>query len=124
MRLISETEERTTRTPAGLMAGLAAPSQGSNQISTWRVEMAADVDSPLHVITADQIWSITEGTWEFTVEGETIKATAGQTVVLAADEARQFRVVSGPGGAIVAMLPTGQAGAPGNDARQSLPWAQ
>ncbi|MFI6099312.1 cupin domain-containing protein [Lentzea sp. NPDC051213] len=124
MRVISETEERTTRTPAGLMAGLAAPSQGSNQISTWRVEMAADVDSPLHLIDHDQIWTFIAGTWQFTVGDETVKATVGQTVVLEANEARQFRVIEGPGQAIVAMLPNGKAGAPGSDVRQALPWAQ
>jgi quercetin dioxygenase-like cupin family protein len=124
MHLITETEERTTRTPAGSMAGLAAPSQGSEQISTWRVEMAADVDSPLHVIDRDQVWMPISGTWEFTVADETVKATAGQTVVLLADEPRQFRAVGGPAQALVAMLPDGRAGAPGNDARQALPWAR
>ncbi|KJK45079.1 cupin [Lentzea aerocolonigenes] len=124
MQLVTETEERTTRTPAGLMAGLAAPSQGSKQISTWRVEMAEDVDSPLHLIDADQIWMPISGTWEFTVGDETVRATTGQTVVLEANEPRRFRAVGGPAQALVAMPASGQAGAPGSDARQGLPWAQ
>ncbi|MEV6236957.1 hypothetical protein [Lentzea sp. NPDC051838] len=123
MQLVTETEERTTRTPAGLMAALAGPSQGSEQVSTWRVEMAQDVDSPLHLIDADQIWMPIAGTWEFTVGGEVVKASAGQAVVLHADEPRQFRAVGGPAQALVAMVSSGKAGAPGSEARQSLPWA-
>ena len=50
--------------------------------------------------------------------------TTGQAVVLKANEPRQFRAVGGPGQALVAMLSSGKAGAPGNDARHALPWAQ
>lgn len=50
MYVISESEQRTTRTPAGVMHGLAAPGQGGAELSTWGVELGADAATPVHVI--------------------------------------------------------------------------
>ncbi|MEU8354164.1 hypothetical protein AB0C60_34015, partial [Streptomyces sp. NPDC048845] len=50
MYVVSESEQRTTVTPAGAMSGLAGPSQGSTEISTWRVELGAGASTPVHII--------------------------------------------------------------------------
>lgn len=124
MSVISETEERTTRTPAGAVAALAAPSVGSKEICTWRVEMAAGSESPLHLIDREQVWMPTAGAFEFTIDGETSKVGVGQAIVVPAEAQRQFRIIDGPAHALVAMAVGGRSGLPGSDQRKPLPWAQ
>ncbi|RKT04575.1 mannose-6-phosphate isomerase-like protein (cupin superfamily) [Streptomyces sp. 3211.6] len=123
MHLISETEERTNRTPAGVAAGLAAPSQGSNEVCTWRVQMDPGFEAPLHLIDRDQVWMPIAGTFSFTVDGETQKASAGQAVVIPANASRQFQAIGETAQALVAMAAGGRAGVPGSDERHPLPWA-
>ncbi|WP_316524171.1 cupin domain-containing protein [Kitasatospora brasiliensis] len=124
MLVISETEERTTRNPAGLAAGLAGPSQGSEQVSTWRVVMETGTDAPVHLIDRDQIWMPIAGTFEFVVGDETSLVKTGQAIVVPADVTRTFRAIDGQAQALVAMAPGGTAALPGNDARLPLPWAE
>lgn len=70
MNVVSESEQRTTRTPSGAMFGLAAPSQGSTEISTWRVELGADSSTPVHIIDREQVWMPLSGGFTVTVDGE------------------------------------------------------
>ena len=126
MRVVTETTERTIQTPTGVMTGLAAPSQGSAELSTWRVRMTPGGNSPVHVIDREQVWMPLRGAFEFTVDGETAVVGAGQALTVPSGATRQFRV-SGTGTqqaeAIVCMAAGGQATVPGSDARQPLPWA-
>ncbi|HZM76982.1 MAG TPA: cupin domain-containing protein [Candidatus Limnocylindrales bacterium] len=123
MRVINETEERTTRNPSGLAAGLAGPSQGSDQVATWRVVMEPGVDAPVHTIDKDQVWMPIAGTFEFVIDNETEKVGAGQAIVIPADVVRTFRAIDTQAQALVAMVVGGTAAVPGNDARLPLPWA-
>jgi quercetin dioxygenase-like cupin family protein len=126
MRVITETTERTIKTPTGVMAGLAAPSQGTAELSTWRVRMTPGSNSPVHIIDREQVWMPLRGTFEFTVDGETAVVGTGEAPAVPSGATRQFRV-GGAGTseaeAIVCMAAGGQATVPGSDARQSLPWA-
>jgi len=125
MRVITETTERTIETPTGVMAGLAAPSQGTAELSTWRVRMTPGGSSPVHIIDREQVWMPLRGTFEFTVEGETALVGAGEALAVPSGATRQFRVGAGASEAeaIVCMAAGGQATVHGSDARQSLPWA-
>jgi quercetin dioxygenase-like cupin family protein len=126
MRVITETTERTIETPTGVMTGLAAPSQGSAELSTWRVRMTPGSNSPVHIIDREQVWMPLRGTFEFTVDGETVLVRAGEALAVPRGATRQFRA-GGAGTAeaeaIVCMAAGGQATLPGSDARQSLLWA-
>jgi quercetin dioxygenase-like cupin family protein len=126
MRVITETTERTIETPTAVMAGLAAPSQGTSELSTWRVRMTPGSNSPVHAIDREQVWMPLRGAFEFTVDGETALVGAGEALAVPRGATRQFRV--GDAGtseaeAIVCMAAGGQATLPGSDARQPLPWA-
>jgi quercetin dioxygenase-like cupin family protein len=125
MRVITETTERTIETPTAVMAGLAAPSQGTAELSTWRVRMTSGRDSPVHVIDREQVWMPLRGAFEFTVDGETAVVGAGEALAVPGGATRQFRVGGGPAEAeaIVCMAAGGQAAVHGSDARQPLPWA-
>ena len=124
MQVISETEERTIRTPAAEMAALAGPSQGSAQLSTWRVRMGPDQDSPVHAIDADQVWMPLAGTFVFVVDDESSHVSAGQAIVVPAGVVRRFHPVDGPAEALVAMRAGGQASVVGSDELLPLPWAR
>jgi mannose-6-phosphate isomerase-like protein (cupin superfamily) len=124
MLVISETEERTIRTPTAVMAGLAGPSQGSTQLSTWRVRMAADHQSPVHTIDRDQVWMPVAGTFTFVVDDESSQVSAGQAVVVPAGVVRRFHTGGGPAEALVAMQADGQASTPDSDEPRPVPWAR
>ncbi|GAB3138933.1 cupin domain-containing protein [Micromonospora sonneratiae] len=124
MFVIDETEARTTRTPSGVMTALAGPSQGSTELSTWRVRMEADAEGPVHTIDREQVWMPLTGSLAFTVDGVAATASAGQAAVLPAGVVRQVRVAEGPAEALVCMSIGGQARVPGNDEPRPLPWAQ
>jgi quercetin dioxygenase-like cupin family protein len=124
MLVISETEARTIRTPNAVMASLAGPSQGSAELSSWRVRMEAGARGPEHIIDREQVWMLLAGTLEFSVDGSPSTAAAGQAVVLPAGAVRQIH--SGPEAAeaLVCMPIGGQARVVGSEATQPLPWAQ
>ena len=126
MRVITETTERTIETSTAVMAGLAAPSQGTSELSTWRVRMIPGSNSPVHVIDREQVWMPLRGAFEFTIDGETAVVGAGEALAVPSGATRQFRA-GGAGTpeaeAIVCMAAGGQAALPGSDARQALPWA-
>jgi quercetin dioxygenase-like cupin family protein len=124
MRVISETADRTITTPAGVMTGLAAPSQGSEQVCTWRVRLNPEVPGPTHVIDRDQVWMPLSGVFEFTVDGEAALVSAGQAVCVPSGATRQVKVAEAPAEAIVAMVPGGVATMPGMDKTIPLPWAE
>ncbi|HZR50214.1 MAG TPA: cupin domain-containing protein [Streptosporangiaceae bacterium] len=125
MRVITETTERTIETPTAVMAGLAAPSQGTAELCTWRVRMTSGRDSPVHVIDREQVWMPLRGAFEFTVDGETAVVGTGEALAVPSGATRQFRVSGGTSEAeaIVCMAAGGQAAVLGSDAWQSLPWA-
>lgn len=124
MDVVSESEQRTIKTPAGSMFGLAAPSQGSAEVSTWRVELGADSATPVHIIDREQVWMPLSGEFEVKVEGETGQAKAGQAVIVPAGAVRQLKAVGGLAEALVAMVVGGKAMMPGSEDRIPLPWAE
>ncbi|MEU3098018.1 cupin domain-containing protein [Streptomyces sp. NPDC006967] len=124
MYVVSESEQRTTTTPAGAMFGLAGPSQGSAEVSTWRVELGADASTPVHIIDREQVWMPLSGEFEVEVDGKTEQVKAGQALVLSAGAVRQLKAVGGPAEALVAMVVGGKAMMPGSDNKIPLPWAE
>lgn len=124
MAVISVTEERTYATPAAVMYGLAAPSQGSSDLSAWRVEMNAGEASPVHVIDRDQVWMGIAGTLEFSVDGEAHVLGERQALVVPAGAVRSFKTGAEKADAVVCMRPGGVASVPGTPGERPLPWAQ
>ncbi|MFI9649570.1 cupin domain-containing protein [Streptomyces sp. NPDC052040] len=124
MYVVSESEQRTTKTPAASMFGLAGPSQGSAEISTWRVDLPADASTPLHIIDREQVWMPLSGAFEVEVNGTVEQAKAGQAVIVPAGAKRQLKAVGGPAEALVAMVVGGKAMMPGSEDKIPLPWAE
>jgi quercetin dioxygenase-like cupin family protein len=123
LRIVRSTESRRSETPAGVMTTFASPDLGGAAAPFWKVEAVAGTAGPLHYIDAEQVWAILDGAVAVTVEGESAELGAGDTLVIAADTARQF--TPGPDG--FTAICTGPAGMraymPGKeDAKIVPPW--
>ncbi|WP_431047604.1 VOC family protein [Streptomyces sp. P1-3] len=123
MLVITPTAENVTESPNARMTGLAAPSRGSAELSTWTVAMEAGQTGPEHVISREQVWTVTAGVLDVTCDGRTEKISAGQTFVLPPDVLRQVHAPQAAE-AHVAMRADGVASVPGTEGTRVLPWAQ
>lgn len=123
MYVITASPEHVTTTPNATMTGLAAPSRGSSELSTWQVDMPAGATGPEHSVSREQVWTLTAGSLEVTFEGRTEKVAAGQTVVLPADAARRIHATE-TFRAHVAMRADGVVSVPGEEEPRILPWAR
>ncbi|MEU2251508.1 cupin domain-containing protein [Streptomyces sp. NPDC019224] len=121
MYVVSEADARTTRTAAATMFGLAAPSQGSTELCTWRVEMSADNATPVHEIDREQIWMPLSGAFEVTIGDEVETVKAGQAVIVPGGATRQLKALEDTQ-ALVAMVAGGQATTP-DGTKVTPPWA-
>lgn len=124
MRIIRSTDSRRTETPAAVMTTLVSPAQGGAANPVWRVDAAADIAGPVHVIDAEQVWTVLAGTVAVTIEEASTELGAGDTVVVPGDVPRQFT----PGADGFAAVVTGPAGMraymPGSpDKKIDLAWA-
>ncbi|WP_234382423.1 VOC family protein [Streptomyces sp. XY332] len=123
MLVITPTAENVTESPNARMTGLAAPSRGSTELSTWTVAMEAGRSGPEHSVSREQVWTVTAGVLEVTCGGRTEKVAAGQTLVLPPEVLRQ---VHAPQAAEVhvAMRADGVVRVPGTEDTRVLPWAR
>ncbi len=123
MLVITPTAENVTESPNARMTGLAAPSRGSTELSTWTVAMEAGQTGPEHVVSREQVWTVTAGVLDVTCDGRTEKISAGQTFVLPPDLPRQVHAPEAAE-AHVAMRADGVASVPGTEGTRVLPWAR
>ncbi|GAA3234996.1 cupin domain-containing protein [Streptomyces lavendulae] len=123
MHVITPTAENVVESPNARMTGLAAPSRGSAELSTWTVEIEAGRTGPEHSVSREQVWTVTEGALHVTCAGRTEEVGAGQTVVLPPDVVRRVHAPQAAR-AHVAMRADGVASVPGVEGTRVLPWAR
>lgn len=122
MHVITTAPEHVTVTPNATMTGLAAPSRGSAELSTWHVDMPAGNTGPEHAVSREQVWTLTAGSLEITCDGRTETVRAGQTLVLPADVPRRVHAPERCE-AYVVMRCDGVVSVPGTEGTRVLPWA-
>ncbi|MFF3862557.1 cupin domain-containing protein [Streptomyces sp. NPDC002209] len=123
MLVITPTAENVTVSPNARMTGLAAPSRGSAELSTWTVAMEAGQSGPEHSVSREQVWTVTSGALEVTCKGRTERIEAGQTLVLPPQALRQVHAAQAAE-AHVAMRADGVVCVPGTEGTRVLPWAR
>ena len=123
VHVITPSPETVTVSPNASMTGLAAPSRGSTELSTWTVAMDAGASGPEHSISREQVWTVTAGVLEVTCDGRTEKVVAGQTLVLPPDLVRRIHAPE-RAEAHVSMRSDGVASVPGDEGTRELPWAR
>ncbi|MER5885395.1 VOC family protein [Streptomyces sp. NPDC001941] len=122
-RVITTSDEHVTETPNARMTGLAAPSRGSTELSTWTVAMREGQTGPEHAISREQVWTVTVGALEVTCGGRTELVAAGRTLVLPPDLVRRIHAPQ-DAEAHVAMRADGVASVPGAEGTRVIPWAR
>ncbi|WNF29309.1 VOC family protein [Streptomyces sp. C11-1] len=121
--VITPAPDHVTVSPNATTAGLAAPSRGSTELSTWTVMMDAGATGPEHFISREQVWTVTTGALEVTCGGRTEKVTAGQTLILPAGLLRRIHAPE-RAEAHVSMRSDGVSSVPGTEGTRELPWAR
>jgi quercetin dioxygenase-like cupin family protein len=111
---------RVTETPNGVMTTYASPTQGSTELSLWRVEMKEGAQGPLHVFDTEQIWTVLTGQVTIEVDDRTVDLGAGETIVIPGETPR--RITAGAEfTAMVAGYGTATVGAPGDVTNRVTP---
>ncbi|MCP9978804.1 cupin domain-containing protein [Actinomadura madurae] len=91
MTLVRNAESRRTETPNGVMTTFATPTQGgTGGIAVWRVDMVPGKTGPRHAFDTEQVWTFLDGAATVDLDGRTLEARPGDTVVLPADAPRQM----------------------------------
>ncbi len=119
--LIPAADGPVVTTPNGTMTTCAAPSLGSTELAVWRVEMAPESAGPDHVVHAEQVWVVLDGSLDIDLDGHRHHAAVGDTVIIPAESPRRLHAPEG-----VTCLVTAPAGVTVSiDGRpaQALPWA-
>jgi quercetin dioxygenase-like cupin family protein len=123
MSLVTASERRRTETPNAVMTTLASPTQGGAGLSLWLVEMDPGQTGPEHRFDREQVWTVLAGTADVTVDGETVRAGAGDVVVLPARALRRIRPAGDEGlRAVVAGDPAARAAMADGTDRGTPPW--
>lgn len=113
---------RVTETPNAVMTTYASPTQGSQELSVWRVEMKADAQGPKHVMDSEQVWTGLSGEASISVGSDQVTLTEGVAVVLPAGVERQV-TATGDFAALVAGSGNAKAKVLGEDTdRGTPPW--
>lgn len=81
---------RVTETPNAVMTTYASPTQGSAELSLWKVEMKEGGQGPLHVFDSEQIWTVMSGVASVELGDEKLELTAGSTAVFPAGVIRRI----------------------------------
>ncbi|TWD81170.1 cupin domain [Kribbella amoyensis] len=113
---------RVTETPNAVMTTYASPTQGSTELSLWKVEMKGGAQGPLHVVDSEQIWTALTGTASVELGDGTLHLTPGETAVFPADTPRRI-TANGDFTALVAGYGTATVTVPGETTgRGTPPW--
>ena len=111
---------RVTETPNAVMTTYASPTQGSAELSLWRVEMKDGAQGPLHVFDTEQIWTALTGRATVEVDDRTVELVAGGTVVLPAGANRRI-TADDAFTAVVAGYGTAKVSVAGEDGDRGTP---
>ncbi|MGW7056182.1 VOC family protein [Streptomyces sp. NPDC054887] len=123
VRVVTPTADDVTASPNATMSGLAAPSRGSAELSTWTVAMEAGATGPEHSISREQVWTVTAGVLEVTCGDRTEKVRVGQSLILPPALVRRIHAPE-RAEAHVSMRFDGVASVPGAVGTRELPWAR
>jgi mannose-6-phosphate isomerase-like protein (cupin superfamily) len=122
MAVITASEAPTFAAGGATITGLAAPSRGSTDTAAWRVRFDADVPSPPHALSREEIFIVLAGaiTARFGDREET--ATAGGALIVPPRQEFTLIARQAPADAICVMPVGAQAIADG--AAFTPPWAE
>ena len=78
--------------PGTEVIGLASPSRGSQELSTWRVRLAPGISSPAHAVDREEVFVVLAGRVRMTSGGIVEEAGPGDALVV--PTGREFTLVT------------------------------
>lgn len=103
--------------------GLAAPSRGAHETTTYRVALAAGDELPRHEHDHEEVLHVLSGSMTAHLDGEVIALAEGDTVVI--PPGVPHHSTGGPEGAqVLAVMPTGTGLIRPDGQRVVPPWAE
>lgn len=121
MPVVTAAEAPRFDTGGAIITGLAAPSRGASDTAAWTVELAADVPSPKHNLTHQEVFVVLEGAVTATFAEHEETAEAGGALIVPARTEFSLCSRGGPARA-VCVFPVG-ARAIAEGAEFTPPWA-
>jgi mannose-6-phosphate isomerase-like protein (cupin superfamily) len=105
-----------------VITGLASPSRGALDTAVWRVRFEADMPSPAHALTREEVFVVLDGALTARFADRTETARAGDALIVPRGE--EFSLVAEGGTAqAICALPVGGMARIGDDAF-TPPWAE
>ena len=110
MPVIARTAEATHELAGTAFTSLAVPSKGTTETSLWRVRIEPGTPSTPHRLTREEIFFVLDGQARVTIAGTTDTATAGDTIVVPAEQLFEIaNIGDGPLEALCCMPAGGMA---------------
>jgi mannose-6-phosphate isomerase-like protein (cupin superfamily) len=92
------------------ITGLAAPSRGSTEVSSWKIHVEEGVRVPSHVLTREEVFVVLQGAALATLDGEEVPVGAGDALMVPPGVSFSLSIAgAGPFEAICSMGVGGQA---------------
>jgi mannose-6-phosphate isomerase-like protein (cupin superfamily) len=110
--------------PGVEFTGLAAPSRGSRDLCTWRITVAAGLDSPqAHTLDRDEVFMVTSGAIRLAPDGPVLR-TGDAVVVPAGTPIQLANPETGPAEVYVAVPAGFTATMADGSTLDTPPWAR
>lgn len=124
MPLITAAEAPRFENDHATFVGLAAPSRGSTENSTWRLTIKPGVDAPPHALDREEIFIALSGSMTVTMGEDVFSVEAGDALVVPAHQMFAMANPSTEPFEALVVLPVGGQGLiPGQDP-VIAPWAR
>ncbi|MEA2156797.1 MAG: hypothetical protein QOE11_2937 [Solirubrobacteraceae bacterium] len=104
--------------------GYASPSRGSHAVSAWRVRLHPGAASPVHTLTAGEVFLALEGSGRFEVGDRVHDVSAGDAICVPADVPLRLHNASDAPFEAVCCMPAGGMGQIGDGEPFTPPWAR
>lgn len=124
MPLLHPSDHRTFEIPGTRFTSLAAPSLGTAETSTWRVEVQPGTPGTAHRVTREEIFVALAGRAQATVNGELFDVEAGCTLVVPASSVFALANPHAVPFEALAIYPVGGEVVVGDAAPMTPPWAR
>ncbi|MGW3496234.1 cupin domain-containing protein [Streptomyces sp. NPDC001020] len=82
MPIVRSPEAVTHEMHGARFISYATPATGSKELCAWRGEIPAGTRAPLHTVTREEIFHLLGGELLITLDGQTERITAGDTVII------------------------------------------
>ncbi|WP_024300711.1 cupin domain-containing protein [Methyloversatilis discipulorum] len=120
MAVFSFARNQTHSMQGNHIAGVATPASGARQIEMWRGRMEAGAATPPHRHSGEEVVLILSGSGRATVEGQEVRYTAGDTLILPANAVHQ--IFAECDSEFVSAMPLGDTVTLPDGTVMNLPW--